>query len=655
MILLIVVLLCVLLVGYFHYTQGFFSAAISAILSILCAVFALSFDETLLEHLLGGKAGNYAHGMMLLLLFAGSYSILRILFDKFVPGQMRLPLLVDRIGAAVMGLVAGVFAMGIITIAAQEFPFGPTFMGYSRYSVDDDHDENMQMPGRQQSKTYHVYDELKSDEPGVFDDSMKHTLYVDDLVVNTTAYLSNGGSLAGDQALTRIHPDFLTELFGQRLGIEPGARNVAMNNASKGVQDVTVAGLFSLPSVFQAESEVPKTRAIFTAKLGQALKPKPDEILLVVRTVFAHSAVDSDSLIRVSTGAVHLVAPVAKDDGTVAYTDYYPLGTLEGDSTLFLNKLDDPLFLDAHGGAQAADFVFIVKKGGFIDTAKMKVLPGAFLDVKRMARVDLSDQLVKSEFTTSPTVAVLRKTLALPDGGLVTIPSLVPPPTVAVVTPAPAAPAPAPPSPTPAPPTPTPTPAPTARDTGLHSPQAAADNGVFDVIGATASSSLSIPISCGADETAKQITLPGGDAILKNGKFLSLNLDVQETQATLSNGPRPVKDLLAKDGEGLIIVSGTAGHGGWDWAAKADQINLVDSAGKTYQPNGVWADVDQAGQKKFFARYSENYPLDALTPGTGKVGNVWFCFSIPAGTEVKQIALGAQQIGEFPAVTAQGQ
>jgi len=654
MILLVVVILCILGIAFFHYTQGVFSATISAILTILCAVFAFSFDETLLERLLAGKAANYAHGLMLLLLFALSYAILRQIFDKCVPDRMRLPLLLDRIGGAVMGIVAGAFATGIVVIAAQEFPFGPTFMGYSRYSVNDDHDVIIPMPGHQQSKSFHEYDELKSDEPGVFDDSSKHTLYVDDLVVNTVAYLSNGGSLAGDQPLTAIHPEFLTELFGQRLGIEPGGRNVAMNIPSKNIEDVKVDGLFSLPSVAQAESEVPKMRTSFTARLNQTLKVPADSVLLVVRTVFAHSAVDSDSLVRVSTGAVHLVVPLApKGDGSNGPKDYYPLGTLQGDSTLFLNKLDDPIFLDDRQGPQAADFVFMVKKDGFVDGSKMKVQPGVLLDVKRMARVDLSDQLVKSDFITSPQVAVVRKPMAMPDGGLVTIPSLVPPPPPAVVvaTPAPSSPVPTPPAPTPAPPTP----APPARDSGLHSPQAAADNGVFDVIGATASSSLSIPISCGADETATQITLPGGTAILKNGKFLSLNVDVQETQATLSNGPRAIKDLLAKDGEGLVIVSGTAPHGGWDWAAKADQFTVADAAGKQYPANGVWADVTQAGQKKYFARYSENYPLDALTPGTGTVGNVWLCFSIPAGTEVKTLVLGTQQIGDFPPVKAEGQ
>ena len=65
--------------------------------------------------------------------------------------------------------------------------------------------------------------------------------------------------------------------------------------------------------------------------------------------------------------------------------------------------------------------------------------------------------------------------------------------------------------------------------------------------------------------------------------------------------------------------------------------------------------MDQGGQKRFFARYSTNYPVSALTAGNGKVGNVWLCFSVPAGTEVKQVVLGTQDLGEFPPVKAEGQ
>ena len=461
MILLILAGIMVLVIAFVNYQQGFFSATISAILAIVCAAFALSYHETLIESLLGGGAANIAHGMILMLLFMGSYSILRVIFDQCIPGQIRMPLLVDKIGGAFMGIVAGSFAAGIVVIAAQELPFGPTFMGYARYDTESDRTVVLPQPNRAMAKTLNIYDELKSESAGVFDDSTRHSLYVDDLVVNTVAYLSNGGSLAGAQPLTAIHPDLLQELMGQRLGIEPGAKRVALNLEAKKLQDVKVAGLFSISpaSVTQADAMIPKYRTAFTSQIGKTPKIAGDSILLVVRTVFARSAADPDGLVRLSPGAVRLVTPEAEADGTLTPRDHYPIGTLQDSSTLFLNKLDDPIFVSVReGDDQAADFVFIVKKAGFIDAKK--ATPGSFLEVKRLGRVDLANQPIKGEFVTSPIVAVMRPLLVYEA-----------PPPVAVVIPTPPAPTPTPtpaPAPTPSPaPAPTPTPEP-ARNTGLH-------------------------------------------------------------------------------------------------------------------------------------------------------------------------------------------
>jgi len=56
---------------------------------------------------------DYAAPICLLALFGISYLIMRIPFDKAIPGTLRLPLMVDKVGAVVMGLIAG----------------GPTFIG----------------------------------------------------------------------------------------------------------------------------------------------------------------------------------------------------------------------------------------------------------------------------------------------------------------------------------------------------------------------------------------------------------------------------------------------------------------------------------------------------------------------------------------------
>ena len=300
-----------------------------------------------------------------------------------------------------------------------------------------------------------------------------------------------------------------------------------------------------------------------------------------------------------------------------------------------------------------------MKKDGLIaDASKknaLKLAHGTFVEVKRMSRFDLGDQPVLSPITSSPTVQVLRKTGVAP-----TTLAMAP----GAAGPKPAAPASGSPtsanpygtgtSPQPQP-TPTPTPNPTPPPASLTSPQsivATANNSTLAVSKVVSSGKLPMPISTGSEVGKLSTTLPGGDAILKNDHFLSLNLDVSETVDKLSTGPRPIQDLLVPEGQSLIQVVGTPPDGGWGWAEKADTFALVDGAGNHYPPNGAWAEVTDGGAKKFVARYSANYPLGPITAQTGKVGNVWICFAVPNGTEVKQLVLGTITIKDFDPIKA---
>src|SRR5215208_6218494 len=124
-------------IAYYHYAQGFFSATISAIIAVVSAILAVSYHEPIVTSLLKGAAADYAIGMVMIGIFALSYIVLRTLFDKAVPGNIRLPVPVDRVGGAAMGLVAAVFSVGIFALAAQSMPFGPSIAGYSRYKLSD--------------------------------------------------------------------------------------------------------------------------------------------------------------------------------------------------------------------------------------------------------------------------------------------------------------------------------------------------------------------------------------------------------------------------------------------------------------------------------------------------------------------------------------
>src|SRR5438067_853723 len=89
----IIILLLVGGIAYYHYAQGFFSATMSAMIAVVAAVLAVSYHETLVLTLLKGKFADYAIGMGMIAIFALIYIVLRTVFDKAVPGNIRLPVI----------------------------------------------------------------------------------------------------------------------------------------------------------------------------------------------------------------------------------------------------------------------------------------------------------------------------------------------------------------------------------------------------------------------------------------------------------------------------------------------------------------------------------------------------------------------------------
>ena len=98
----LIVLVLVGAITYFHYVQGLFSAALSAMIAVIAAVLAFSFHEPIVR-LLGGKMADQAAAVALVGVFAITYFALRFLFDKYIPGNVQVPLMADKIGGAFMG------------------------------------------------------------------------------------------------------------------------------------------------------------------------------------------------------------------------------------------------------------------------------------------------------------------------------------------------------------------------------------------------------------------------------------------------------------------------------------------------------------------------------------------------------------------------
>ena len=237
-----------------------------------------------------------------------------------------------------------------------------------------------------------------SDEHGV------SILPVDNAVVGLVDKLSGpNGSLSNGKPLYAVHPDFLGEMFDQRLGIETGGGHTAANLA--GTDSARLLGLYEVPAkIAQVDPEA-------SVRAGGPLKAVPlnsaSQLCLAVRIVFGPGAADKDGNVRFSPGSCRmLVHDPQADDPEKEFQNYYPIGTLEGTDRLLLNKLDDFLYC-AQG--KGADLVYLLPKRLFGTKTELSVPRGSFLEIKRWARIDLSGKSIEPALTASAEVAVTRK------------------------------------------------------------------------------------------------------------------------------------------------------------------------------------------------------------------------------------------------------
>jgi hypothetical protein len=417
----IVLLIFVLLVAFIHFVQGFFSSIISLVLTIIAAAVSLGFHDKVVNAL-KGKFGDSLTALVLCSLFAVTYLILRMIFDRVVPGNVRLQSTIDKVGAAILGLAAGIIAAGILAIATQTMPFGPSIFGYSRYELGPVRkDVTFQPNSRDRAIGRDVVDEMKS--PTYKEEDVRKLLVpADDIVLNLVNTLSNG-SLSGSQRFNAIHANYLQEAFGTRVGIEIGAKHTAVN--ADGGDQISVDKIADRDRVKAVEdSELPEIREKKGAKkdsanLGQdEVKPAKEDLratgtqkILIVRTVFTKaSGEEKDSIARFTPASVRLVT---HDSNGVA-KNYYPLGTMDdwGGGTFWPNRIDDPLFIKAED--EPVDFVFMIDdlnealEGAVAESPKkgkpqvtkaptaIVMKPDVFLEVKHLARVDLGGRAVEN-------------------------------------------------------------------------------------------------------------------------------------------------------------------------------------------------------------------------------------------------------------------
>lgn len=608
----IIILIAVLLVAYFHYLQGFFSAGISAVISMIAAVVALAYYEPVVAMINAGKFNNQAMAMVLVCLFAIVYLLLRLIFDKLIPGNVRFPVLLDKIGAGVCGIIAGLMGGGILAIAAQSLPFDPTVGMYARYDYEYDRTVTMTIKGRSQQQEP-AYNALKNPEDFTNPDKQSGMMIpADDLVLALAEHVSApNGSLNNGKPLESVHPDLLQELFGQRIGLQSGSKKTALQGKT------SVEGLFyvtpTMPALPQSDPErfkLNNTDAVGVRgeadkekKLSPTRKPEPDHVFLVVRAkLHRDDSDDKTDAISFGPANVRLVTPDSTSGNPPKrWKNHFPIGTIELGKALYVSLPDDYLFVPAD---KAVDLVFEVKAedvfaGGDDKEPARTVRDGVLFEFKRFARTELGGESAVRGVRKGEIVEVLRK-----EG----IESATPTETVDSGAP------------------------PAAEGAPLK-----VDAG--PVVSANLPDRASVNIG-NAEPDASDMTVTWGVYSLQGGKLSKLEV-AGDTPGKLGFGPgNKVSQFAPPEGKRLVQVTlRPVSQDRWAFAGELPSFTLTDAQGNKHPAIGVWAAAkDKDGKDMVVVQYDASKAQATINPATDLTPtNITLFFAVPTGTQLKSV------------------
>jgi hypothetical protein len=186
----IVILVMLLILGYFYLKCSVLGSLSTMIILIIASVLTFSYYEKLAELFVSrGYGVQWAHMGCFILIFVLSFALLRALRDLLV-GSAAIDLGQPvKIGAAVVcGLLSGIIVCGNIFVAMGLAPVHSSFL----------------------------YNRFKPDSPVILKNPQKTLLNTDGFVVGLYGLISRG-SLSGAKSFAVLHADYLSQIHLNRI------------------------------------------------------------------------------------------------------------------------------------------------------------------------------------------------------------------------------------------------------------------------------------------------------------------------------------------------------------------------------------------------------------------------------------------------------
>jgi hypothetical protein len=188
-------LMVVLIAGFWTY-QGFFSSVLMFFECVIACAVAFGFYEALNSVWAASLGSGTGLPLAFMVLFLGVLALLRVATDKFLPDNVRLPMIADRAGAAVFGLLTGLLLVGTALVGVQMLPIGAEIFTYDRVTAKPD--------GTTSTSGF---------------------LLGPDAFAVWLANRASAGGLGGETPLGQAKPDLLMDLYGARSCVQTEDRH----------------------------------------------------------------------------------------------------------------------------------------------------------------------------------------------------------------------------------------------------------------------------------------------------------------------------------------------------------------------------------------------------------------------------------------------
>ncbi|OHB57951.1 MAG: hypothetical protein A2173_02180 [Planctomycetes bacterium RBG_13_44_8b] len=338
----IVVLLIILGCAVFQFFKGSIVKALAAIIiALFASIVAFGFFEILADVLIKrGNSGSmislvpWAQALSFLLLFVLAFAIVQTATVQLTRQKVDLGLLPERIGRPILGIILGLIASGNLMTFLALAPL-PGKYPYERFD-----------PRR-----------IQADNP------KKVLLNADGFAAGLFGMVSNG-SFSGKRSFTSLHPNYLDQLFLNRIESEVSI----VSGSSPAIEVPQDKAVWPASEALKTQIEELNSQGKLARVPG---KPKSSDRLMIVRVGIRRSAVKTEAKINAGVFTLSqlrlICTRMGSDSDPVAGKgqNAYPIGYLRTANEIEANykinlRRDD--FTD-NTGTKNIDFVFAVPNG----------------------------------------------------------------------------------------------------------------------------------------------------------------------------------------------------------------------------------------------------------------------------------------------------